>query len=195
MQYHLSRTLLLGLIFTLAPMTMAAEQAKEKPGRISATIDTMTATVIAIDHKTREVTLKGPKGRTIELTVGPEAKNLGQVKKGDEVTVDYIESVAIVVSAASAEVPTDNAAAYVETAKPGEKPHAKAVKTMTITATVEAIDYQKRRVTLKGPEGNVRTITVGPEVKRLEQVKKGDQVTVRVTVATAISVSTPAGKK
>src|SRR5512135_1538941 len=45
----------------------------------------VTATVEAIDQKTREVTLKGPKGNTITFTAGPEVKNLAQVQKGDQV--------------------------------------------------------------------------------------------------------------
>ena len=51
--------------------------------------------------------------------------------------------------------------------------------TIEITATVQAVDKATRAVTLKGPEGNVRTITAGPEVKNFDQIKVGDQVAVR----------------
>jgi hypothetical protein len=40
----------------------------------------------------------------------------------------------------------------------------------------------------------VRTLTVGPEAKRFDEVKKGDQVTLNVTEAVAISVSKPQKK-
>jgi hypothetical protein len=50
--------------------------------------------------------------------------------------------------------------------------------TATVTATVEKIDLKTRRVTLKGPDGTLNTIKVGPEVQNLPQVKKGDQVVV-----------------
>jgi Cu/Ag efflux protein CusF len=141
------------------------------------------------------VTLQGKDGESVELVVGPEAKNFDQVKKGDEVTFEYLESVAVVVTPKGATPPAAGQAAYVETAKPGEKPHGRAVQTTTITATVEAIDYKARTVTLKGPAGNVRTFTVGPEAKRFDEVKKGDQVTLNVTEAVAISVSKPEKKK
>jgi hypothetical protein len=36
---------------------------------------------------------------------------------------------------------------------------------VTLTATVEAVDVAKRQVTLKGPKGNVETITVGEQVR------------------------------
>ncbi len=54
--------------------------------------------------------------------------------------------------------------------------------------TVEAVDPVKRRVTLKGSEGKSRTMKVDPSVKRLDEVKKGDQIVVRYTEAIAFSV-------
>ena len=32
---------------------------------------------------------------------------------------------------------------------------------------------QKRTVTLKGPEGKMKTLTTGPEARNLDQVEKG----------------------
>jgi Cu/Ag efflux protein CusF len=187
------------LASTMATVAMAEQQpaAKpaDKPGAIAVSTKSVTAKVTAIDYKTRKVTLQGKDGESVELVVGPEAKNFDQVKKGDEVTFEYLESVAVVVTPKGATPPAAGQAAYVETAKPGEKPHGRAVQTTTITATVEAIDYKARTVTLKGPAGNVRTFTVGPEAKRFDEVKKGDQVTLNVTEAVAISVSKPEKKK
>jgi hypothetical protein len=45
-----------------------------------------------------------------------------------------------------------------------------------LTATVEQINYETRVVTLKGEKGGVRTITAGPEVKRLAEIKQGDTI-------------------
>jgi hypothetical protein len=56
---------------------------------------------------------------------------------------------------------------------------------------VEAVDYPKRTITLKGAQGNVRTYRVGDSVRRLDEVKKGDQVVLRVTDALAILVEKP----
>lgn len=49
-------------------------------------------------------------------------------------------------------------------------------KLVHLTATVEAIDPVKREVTLKGPMGNLVTLEVSDEVKRLDEIKAGDQV-------------------
>ena len=73
----------------------------------------------------------------------------------------------------------------------GEKPRGAVVKTTQVTATVEDIDYAKREVKLKGPEGNTVKITVGDKVKRLDEVKKGDQIVARYTEALAVSVAKP----
>ena len=47
-----------------------------------------------------------------------------------------------------------------------------------MSATVEAISMTTREVTLKGKDGHVQTIKVGPEARNLDQVHVGDKVTV-----------------
>lgn len=49
-----------------------------------------------------------------------------------------------------------------------------------MTATVSAIDYKKRSVTLEDDKGNKKTLVIGPEAINFEQVKKGDIVKVAV---------------
>ena len=173
----------------------AASKANERPAAMAATAHKVTATVTAIDYKARTVKLKDEKGTEVEMVVGPEATRFNEVKKGDLVTFEYLESIALVVTPKGAAAPAAGESAYVEKNKPTQGPGGRMVRTATITATVEAIDYKKRTVTLKGPEGRSQTLTVGPEAKRFNEVKKGDQVTVDYTLATAISVSKPEKKK
>jgi len=68
------------------------------------------------------------------------------------------------------------------------KPGAIKTKTIKAVATVEAIDLDKRLVTLKGPKGNVFSLTVGEKVKNLDKVKVGDLVDVRYYEAVAFKV-------
>ena len=49
----------------------------------------------------------------------------------------------------------------------------------TITATVEAIDTQRRELTLKGPGGNLVVMEVPESVTRFPEIKVGDQLTVQ----------------
>ena len=168
----------------------AAKATETKPGVVFAETTTLQATVEAVDPATREVTLKGPKGKIVTIKAGPEVKNFDQIHVGDVLTARYLESVALVVRKTDAG-PSANESRTVEVAPKGQKPAARIVETKEVTATVEAIDYATRSVTLRGPEGNTRTIKVDPSVKRLNEVKKGDQVVARYTEGLAISVKTP----
>ena len=62
---------------------------------------------------------------------------------------------------------------------------------VTVTAKVEAIDQAKRAVTLKGPLGNVVTFVVDERVKRLGEVKVGDEVTADYYVSLAGELRAP----
>jgi hypothetical protein len=62
---------------------------------------------------------------------------------------------------------------------------------VSLTATVQAIDPAKREVTLKGPLGNEVTFSVDQRVKRLDEVKVGDQVRADYYVSIAAEVRKP----
>jgi hypothetical protein len=62
---------------------------------------------------------------------------------------------------------------------------------LSVTATVKAIDYTTREVTLKGPLGNEVTFTVDKRVKRLNEVKVGDEITADYYVSVAGEVREP----
>lgn len=70
----------------------------------------------------------------------------------------------------------------------GKKPSVKREKTTHVTATVEAIDYDNRIVTVKGPEGNIVDIKAGNRVKNLAQVKVGDKVEITYYESIAVKV-------
>ena len=81
----------LPLSLTTGAFAQAAKGAApaEQPKVVKERAAVMTATVTAIDLKTRMVTLKGPKGEERTIKVGEEAVNLPQVKVGDLVTVKF----------------------------------------------------------------------------------------------------------
>jgi len=148
---------------------------------------TVTATVQALDLETRVVTLKGPQGNVFDVKVGARAKNLNQVKVGDEVVITYYESVAYrLLKPGEAPVPTTQTD-VVETAKQGAKPAGVAGSQTTLTATIEALDLKAQTATLKGPDGKSVTVKA-QDPKNLEAVKVGDEVVITYTEALAISV-------
>jgi len=70
----------------------------------------------------------------------------------------------------------------------GKKPSIKKEKTTRVTATVEAVDYDNRIVTVKGPEGNIVDIKAGDRVKNLAQIKVGDNVEITYYESLAVKV-------
>jgi hypothetical protein len=76
--------------------------------------------------------------------------------------------------------------------KEGDKPGGAAGRKVMITARIDAIDMANGTVTLKGPQGNSRTIKArNPE--NLKKVKVGDMVDIVYTEAVALKVE-PAAK-
>lgn len=162
----------------------------KKPGIVTVQTISGKATVESVDATTRMVTLKFPDGKTQTYKVGPAVKNLDQVKAGDEINATYAQSVALYVRK-SGDQPAANEMQTVRVAPKGAKPGMITTDTSEITAKVEAIDYAKRTVTLKGPEGNVVTLAVDKRVKRFKAVKVGDDLVLRVTSAFVIGVEKP----
>jgi Cu/Ag efflux protein CusF len=152
------------------------------------------ATVEAVDLDTREITLKGPKGRLITLRVAERVRNLPQVQVGDEVTVRYHESVGLQLrktEASDAVAFEETAAASAET---GQNPASGAAKQFTIAAYVEAVRPKEKTVTLRGPTGNLVDLYVrDPNV--LGSLTAGDNVVATYTEAAVVSIELPKNKE
>ena len=70
-----------------------------RPGAAGARQVKVIANVVAVNAKTKTVTLKGPKGNLVDLHL-EDPKQIALVKKGDQVEAIYTEAVAISVEAA-----------------------------------------------------------------------------------------------
>lgn len=177
-----------------APAGEAVPVAKDRPSGAVAELLVINATVKAIDKKNRVVTLKSGDGKEVKVKCGPEVRNFPQIRVGDVVTAEFLETVELSVIGPQGE-PKAEATVKAGRAPKGSKPGLEAVETIKVTAVVESIDYQTREVTLRGPEGKVYKITAGPQIKRFNEIKQGDTVAARYSQAVSIKVSTPAKKK
>ena len=74
----------------------------------------------------------------------------------------------------------DAAATAVAASAPGTGTVAAAVM---ISARVESIDKAQRQLTLKGPKGNVQTVTAGPEEGNFDQIKDGKELVAKTEQA------------
>jgi Cu/Ag efflux protein CusF len=166
-------------------------QGHQLPGALkSRETQTIKATVQKVDKEKREVTLKGEGGNTVTVRVPETARNFDQIKVGDTVTAKYTQSVAVAVRK-SDEPPSATGRESITRAPQGQSPAATRTATMQITAQVEKIDKDKRELTLMGPSGDTRTVTVPEDVKKFDELKEGDNVVIRATESVAIQVSAP----
>jgi Cu/Ag efflux protein CusF len=69
------------------------------------------------------------------------------------------------------------------------KPAVERSNLATVTATVEALNLEKRIVTLKGPRGDLVTFRADERVKNLPQVKVGDQVIAKYYESVAVRMA------
>lgn len=134
---------------------------------------TAVAIVEAINQETREVTLRKEDGELVQMVIGPEARNLAQVEKGDRVTVTY-EVGLVVALGPPGQTPTRVTNTELARTPAGARPGGAIRETVAVTATVTAIDPTSRIVTLRGPQRTVE-LEVAPDID-LSKVKVGDQV-------------------
>jgi len=178
-------TLLAGAV--LLASSCAMNKAETLPSYSNSAQVTTTATVEAIDQATREVTLKLASGEQFSFVAGEAVKNLDQVRVGDQVKAVYAEAIAIEVRRADGSVPTVEVGGQSGTAAKGDKPAAGVVRELSMSASIEAIDRTNLRVTVKGPQGNLRILQI-KDPKKLENVQVGDMVYMTYAEAVGISV-------
>jgi hypothetical protein len=69
-----------------------------------------------------------------------------------------------------------------------EKPSISTTQTVQVTTVVDAIDREARTITLKGPEGNTRTIQMMEDSNNIDKIVVGDTVNVEYVQHMSIEV-------
>jgi hypothetical protein len=161
------------------------------PGQAAAmAVVTVSATVEAVDPATRTVSLKGPKGNVVDVVAGEEVRNFDQIRKGDKLSVKYAEALTLELRKDGKPVGRSETEAM-KRSQPGQKPGGAARRDVTIVADVVGVDAAAKKVSLKGPKGNVVDLNV-QDPEQLKLIKKGDKVEATYTQALAISMQAPA---
>ncbi len=164
-----------------------SSESKALPSYTETRTEKATATVEAVNQTTREVKLKAEDGETFEFVAGPQVRNLAQVQVGDQVVVEYTESIALEVKRADGTQPNIVVAEGADRSAAGEKPAAGVGRQVNVSAVIVAVDKPNLRVTVKGPAGNMRVLQA-KDPKKLENVQVGDMVYVTYTEGMAISL-------
>ncbi|MBB3265752.1 Cu/Ag efflux protein CusF [Azospirillum sp. OGB3] len=173
---------------TAPPSAAMAPASAEPTPRLSMVENVRsTAKVRGVDKAARTVILQFQDGREEAVTAGAGVRNFDRIKVGDTVQIEYARLTNIVTQppgggpGAVQRSSTDRAAV-------GEMPRASAITTTQVTEVVEAIDLNRRTVTLRGPQGRTRTVPVPSDVQGLETVKPGDEVVISRTEAATVTV-------
>jgi hypothetical protein len=184
------KTIKAAALFVLASlMTVAwAQEAEmERPSMSTSRTMSVSAVVEAIDHETRVVTVRKADGEEITFTASEEARNLDQVKVGDILLAEYVETLSIEVMANEGFEPEAAGAAAMARTKKGEMPGVAAMEQAVITAVVEEINLENNTFKLREPDGSVNEY-VARVPENLKRAKVGDLVVITVTSTVAIVV-------
>jgi len=163
----------------------------EPPRVFIARTNELKATVLGVDYKNREVVLQSTNGNLGRFAVSDRIQNFDQIRQGDQVNIKYYESVAYMVAKPGEDLSATSRSEGVATQPPGKSPGGVAMSVSNTTATIQAIDRNNRQVVLKGPNGEIVNVFVDPSVGNLKRIKEGDQVSVTMTKAIAVSVEKP----
>jgi len=182
----LGQALILLLCVAATPV-IAEHHELDRPSFHASQSVMVNAVVEAIDHETREVTLKRSDGEIISFVASEEARNLPQVSVGDIVNAEYVQSVSIDVVANEGYEPETAELEAMARTEEGEMPGVAAINTQIATATVEEINIEANTFKLKGVDGTVNEY-VARNPENLKRAKVGDLVIMTVTNAVAITV-------
>jgi hypothetical protein len=175
------------LFLAMSALVAATAQAPQKPITKMGETVTATATIQAIDHTGRTITLRNEDGTEDSLWVPPEVKRFGELKVGDKVKARYYESYVFQVRKPGDKAPAAPDSAAKVTIGTGANPAATLAKQMTATVEVLAVNASVPSITVKTPQGHTVTRKI-ENPKNLEGVKAGDKIDITYTQAAMVEV-------
>src|SRR5262249_51142653 len=141
-----------------------------------------------VDVKNRELSLKDPDGNVFKVQVPESVKRLGEIKKGDQIQLDYYQSIALRLQAPGETAPPSEKQ-FTERAY-GELPAGTVGRQVTSSVTVINTDPANNRITIRLADGDVQTLNVNDprNQAQLPKLKAGDRIEVTYTEALAATV-------
>jgi Cu/Ag efflux protein CusF len=183
-----NRTLVvLAMLAAAAPLAAWAQASAQAPKPMTRTqaVET-TATIVAIDHTDRVITLKNEEGE-VELGVGPEVKRFDELKVGDKITFRYQESLLVKIHKPGASAKTSASDEPAISRGAGPRPSGTISQQQHAVVTIKAIDPRVPAVTVSTEDGHTASYKV-KDAKLLAGYKAGDKVEITYTEALMISV-------
>jgi len=174
-------------LVALCALPAAAADKAPEPKKVT-NVQTITATITAIDSAKRLITLKGPKGKSETFVASEDVKRFNELKVGDEVTIKFTESIV-----ARLAKPGEMSSAGITGGRREGRPGGTVSSETTVVVTLMKIDMETPSVTFKTEDGDVVSRQV-KDKKNLEGFKVGDKVALTYTESLAIDVTTPVKK-
>ena len=182
----------------LACTTAPSNDALESKSRTSSTfvegvaggafseVEKISATVSAIDYKTRSVLLKDAQGNKRTVIAGPDVTNLEQVKVGDQVNI--VAAVETVVYLRDRGQSAQDGAAAMVLSGTGSNVGVLRAANQQFTAVVTAVDVPQHKVTLKYSDNSSKVLAVRKDVV-ISPNDVGREVVINISHAMAITVA------
>ena len=104
-------------------------------------------------------------------------------------TLRFLPAIALVLASACTEAPKDKAPGGPASRARGE------AASLKIVFAVDAVEAEKRLITLRGPGGRSGTFPVSPEVRRLSEIHAGDTILADYRVAAVAELRAPTAEE
>lgn len=179
--------LLTSICAAVALVSASLAIAQDQPGAVFTEEVETVVTVRGVHHVNRTVTVEDPDGERVTIKVPDESQNLYQIQPGDKFRVRFAQAVAVGLLAPGEE-PSVGVGEAMKLAPKGATPGGVMVSVVQISGKIEAIDYDKRTIIVRGPAGNLREFVVSDMVQRFDQLRVGDVVGLQVTEALAMEM-------
>lgn len=154
--------------------------------------DQIVAKVVSVDPAKHVVVLEGEGGHQVTVQLSDQAKNLANLKVGDQVNAVVTRSVAVVLDTDVDKSPPGSMASggIARSAKGSANPGGEAYRQVRVELKITKIDLKAHKVTLQDPEGRTKAVSVvDPKLQARMKNLKVDQ-SVWVTYTDTLQVTT-----
>jgi hypothetical protein len=154
--------------------------------------DELVAKVVSVDPAKHVVVLEGEGGHQVTVQLSDKARNLSNLKAGDQVNVLVTRSLAVVLDTDVDTSPPGSVASggVARAAKGSPNPGGEAYRQVHVQLKITHIDLKTHQVTFVGPQGRSKVITVeNPKLQARMKNLKVDQ-SVWVTYTDTLQVTT-----
>ncbi|HWD30342.1 hypothetical protein ACIKP7_23965 [Pseudomonas caricapapayae] len=172
----LTHAIALASLMTAASFSVQAEDVLIDAIASEKIVDTQ---VLAVDVDKRLVTVAGPNDSQVPIQLSENAKDLHNLKVGDQVNIKVNRSVATVLDTkVGGEPGVSKEAGIIRATKDNPNPGGEAFRQVKVTSKITKIDLKTHEVTLLPPEGAQKVVKVeDPELqKKMDKLEVGQTV-------------------